>query len=62
MGQVYLFAFGSLRHAFLRPLGRRFSSATKLTYRIPANHPLQYKKPLVNNNKIDLTHSLLSLL
>ena len=37
------------------PLGRRFSWATKLTYRIPATHPLQYKKSLVNSNKIDLT-------
>ena len=36
-------------------LGRRFSWATKLTYHIPATHPLRYKKPLANSKKIDLT-------
>jgi len=37
------------------PFGRRFSRATKLTYRIPAIYRQQYKKPLVNSKKIDLT-------
>ncbi len=38
--------------------GRRFSWAAEPTYRIPATHPLQCRKPLVNSKQTDLTPSL----
>ena len=38
--------------------GRRCSRPAELTYRIPATHPLQCRKPLVNSKQTDLTPSV----